>query len=164
MRNGTRKDRRLEREAYKAAGVCCICRKQDAEPDKTICSDCEAYLRKRAKREWRRLKSDKEAYREYKAKKNDDRRARYKFRKENGLCVQCGKPRNEDDVSRCGRCQEKQKLWQFINADRLKVVRDARRAKWHCNRCHKPMAHGEYKLCEDCRRYAREQYYKHKGE
>lgn len=156
-------ERRLDREAYKRAGICVQCCKREAEPGKTICFECSEYHRKWSLKAYKNLKKDKTAYREYLDKKNEWVRARYWYRKENGLCVQCGKPRNEDDVSRCSRCQEKQLFYQFQNAERLKEARDARRAKWHCNRCHKPMAHGEYKLCDDCRRYAREQYYKHRG-
>lgn len=54
------------------------------------------------------------------------------------------------------RCREYQENWRFQNAERRKEARDNRRAKFHCNRCHKSMSDGRYKLCEDCRGYMRE--------
>lgn len=75
---------------FKAHGICTRCNKERAIEGHTMCADC---LANEAVRESKHTPMSEAA----KAR----RKAKYEYRKTNGLCLDCGKPRHKDSGSYC---------------------------------------------------------------
>lgn len=77
-----------ERRLYlKSLGICIRCGYQDAIPNMVLCTDCrEKNNASRRGKPYKQLTDDEK---KLKSKKHMEK---YYMRKENGLCVHCGKP------------------------------------------------------------------------
>lgn len=86
-----------------ARGVCTMCRKQEACFGFTLCADCQE-----KKAEYYQQNQEK-----YKQMANE-RRARYKAE---GLCVRCGKEKEDNGTLQCDVCRKMSsfahKRWRF---------------------------------------------------
>lgn len=67
----------------------------------------------------------------------------YQNRKENGLCVRCGKCTPEKGKVMCAECSKKQNVYQ-------KKMRDFRKKLGFCPRCGKNKLFGEENACPEC--------------
>ncbi len=115
---------------FKHRGICTRCQKEMALDGYTMCADCLANEAVRA---------SKHAPPSEQAKQR--RKGKYQYRKQNGLCVDCGKPRHKDSASYCYEhmLYHKRKSREY-NASKDKIYAG-------CPRCGKPSKPG-YKLCE----------------
>ena len=123
----------------KKAGVCTMCGKEDAYTmiGKARCAECaernnESHRKSQRHREWFR--------------------DRYRERKENGLCVDCGKPALEGHV-RCayhsGRRNKSTKEWLKRKQEK-EGVNFPRGGNGFCYRCNKEKALPGLKVCRSC--------------
>lgn len=134
---------------YKRLHLCVWCGKQDARTliGKIYCFECNE---KHIKHEKERLKDP-----EVRAKVNALQRKRTQSRKEQGLCINCGKRKALTGKSYCERCAIKirerslKKRRENGQKDRNEEV-----YKGNCYICFAPAAPG-YKLCEKCLEQAR---------
>lgn len=72
------------------------------------------------------------------------RKERYYFRKDNGICVDCGKNPAQPNRVRCEECAERARVW--TNEDRAALVKMG-----ICPKCRKNPISGYSKMCEECR-------------
>lgn len=114
---------------YLARDICPVCRKRAVAIGLKSCPECleDNAIRSAA---WQQAHPEL-----YKARKQ----ARYKRRREAGLCVNCGNP--SGGKSRCPKCAAKENARQ--KANRVHVVRPS----GACYRCDAPAVNG-FKLCE----------------
>ena len=70
---------------------------------------------------------------------------RYYYRKENGICVRCGKNPARPNRTRCEKCAE-------IETTRVKEDRAALIKMGICPRCRKNPIVGYERMCEECRK------------
>lgn len=81
---------------------------------------------------------------EMKQKDRERRKDLTKYRRENGLCYMCGKPKDREDRKACTECRER------INKQRRDNC-NYRASKGYCNRCGKYKVFGDEKRCPECR-------------
>lgn len=131
---------------YKAAGICPKCKSAPVTKGRSACPNC---LDAEAERQRRRRDFATDA--EKKAmcdKASATKAALYQRRKEQGLCVACGKRKAQDRRVRCGIClaKERRAAERFKRKNGVMSIQD----KWAegCI-CGKPAMHGK-KVCEDC--------------
>lgn len=87
---------------YKEHHICTICSKNTAMPNRTLCADCAYthYGKQRLKRE----QMDEDKKERYQQQKKDSYNRLRAYRKENGLCVKCGKRKSLEGKSLCLDC------------------------------------------------------------
>lgn len=88
------------------------------------------------------------------AKMNAARARKYRQeRKEKGLCVYCGRPKEENGVF-CKECAKymarKSKMWRSENPDYQKQYRKRLKEQGICAQCHGEVTDGKC-YCESCR-------------
>ena len=74
---------------YKSIGICIVCRKRAAEPNKTECIECAERSRIRQERKRKSLTEDEKKSLNKKIRESHKRL--YEERKKNGLCTKCGR-------------------------------------------------------------------------
>ena len=77
----------------------------------------------------------------------------YKRRKEQGLCIRCGKPRAENNKNHCPECLEKVRSYE-------NATRQFYRSMGICPVCRKNKLVGQEKNCPECRAKYRRPYIK----
>lgn len=115
---------------FKSHGICTRCQKEKALEGHTMCINCLANEVVRESKHTSPSERQKQV-----------RKEKYQYRKQNGLCVDCGKPRYKDSASYCYEhmLYHKRKQREY-NATKDKIYDG-------CPRCGKPSKSG-YKLCE----------------
>lgn len=114
---------------YLARGICPVCRKRAVAIGLKACPEC---LEENANRCAAWKMANPELYKER-------RHARYQKARENGVCVNCGKP--SGGKSRCPRCAAKEYARRKANYVHIVHPPGA------CYRCDAPAVKG-FKLCE----------------
>lgn len=126
-------------EERKTNGLCVRCG-QPAEPGKTKCLVCKMDDRERA----RKKETPEQAKR-----RREREKGRYKERKAQGVCVQCGK-RPADKGVRCRHCAAKENnRARQRRAEKAEVPAVLFGDGEHCSTCGKPTINGN-KLCPAC--------------
>lgn len=150
-RERNRKWDRETRQWYGEHGICNRCHKYDVAPGKKMCYECLAYYCN-----WQNTK--RKLTDEQKQQHNDYLRKRYQIRKENGLCVKCGKSRGYSrSNTMCNECYQKhRRMKSKAYWDKIDIPRKARPDHGLCFICGKPYESNEYKLCDDCREVSRQ--------
>lgn len=100
-----------------------------------------------------------EATKEYRAKRAQEQREIYKFRKERGLCVACGKEDAVISITLCQSCREKHNAKQIKKTKEEKAKYVILNRRWRnrkyklglCIICGKKNHLPGLKLCSDCR-------------
>lgn len=123
---------------YKQMGICPQCGTNKAAPNRVRCEECLA-------------KNAESANKRRKINPAPSRKAYYKSlrekRKEDGLCIWCGKPTCSSSTVFCIDCKIKN---QRRNEQRKSGIdRSERKEYGLCYICGKPAVDGK-KLCEDC--------------
>lgn len=118
---------------YKEHGICTHCRHGKAVEGKTLCLVCLMDNRQY-----------KKPYDKDKCKERDT--TRYAYRKENGLCVTCGKEKQQHGL-KCNRCYAKYRSKQI--ARQTHILRSERVSFGLCYDCGKPKM-ADKGLCKDC--------------
>lgn len=135
---------RLARESARKRGICVVCLKNKAEPNRSRCWKCKE-KQLIAERERSKKPGNVEANRKY-------QRELYRRKKENGICVLCSRPAFPDHTM----CYE-----HMIRARRLGKEQYAKERKptfkeqGLCSWCGNPVVDG-YKLCAGCLEKVRE--------
>ena len=86
-----------------------------------------------------------------KSKKQSASRSRhsiYERRKEGGVCVGCGKAKEELNLLYCRTCR-------VADSTRAKTLKDSRLARGLCHVCGRERGNKKYKMCEFCRASSR---------
>lgn len=131
---------RETREFFKQHSLCPRCGKHKLIGDEKICFECSAKGYESSMRS--RQKNGAEHYNRLHAEWDKKERAR---RKENGLCLRCGKRKADYGYKTCGICREKirnQKRKQYVSKDREGWIKNGL-----CFFCGEPVKDG-YKVCE----------------
>lgn len=123
---------------YKSNGICVQCLQYDASPGKVRCEVCLAKNAEGARRYRAKMQSVSRAEKSRKLRES---------RKEQGLCIWCGKPRSNYSSVFCPDCRIKN---QHKNDARKGISRSERPAYGMCYRCGKAVVFGE-KLCQPCK-------------
>lgn len=124
---------RLSYQFYKGLGICTHCRHEKAEKGKTLCLTCMMDNR-----------AYKKPYDKDKCKQRDT--ARYAFRKANGLCVSCGKEKQQHGL-KCNKCYAKYRSKQL--ARHTDILRPERVSYGLCYICGKPKL-DDKGVCAEC--------------
>lgn len=94
---------------------------------------------------------------EWRKQNNEQRRLLYQSRKENGVCVICGKCPPEQGRVRCSEClQEDRKKHEKSNRKKGRTPRQLMNGVDLCKQCGKAKPVEGYKMCERCLEKARE--------
>lgn len=123
---------------YKSNGICIQCLQYDASPGKVRCEVCLAKNAEGARRYRAKMQSVSRAEKSRKLRES---------RKEQGLCIWCGKPRSNYSSVFCPDCRLKN---QHKNDARKGISRSERPAYGMCYRCGNDILPGE-KLCQKCK-------------
>lgn len=135
------------RQYYADHGICYNCGQREAEPNRRLCFECGEKAREHNKK---RYYADRKN--NVKAATERKRILRQK-RKEQGLCVTCGKRPPLSGIINCGICKGKRLRREHAKSDRL--PQDMRGDGLYCYQCCRPICNGT-KLCEDCRKRSAE--------
>ena len=133
---------------YKEQGICTLCRKERAAPNRTRCEECAA---KEAEREAER-REEMPAERKEEVRRTNYARSieRRRERAKNGLCATCGKPYPESTpFGQCRECRNRRN--RMLARYRDPIPRSERPAYGLCYICGKPLEDGtESTLCRKC--------------
>lgn len=129
----------VDYEWYKANGICIQCLRYNTAPGKVRCEVC--------------LAKNAENARKYRAKKQSVSQAEHvrklrEIRKEQGLCIWCGKPRSSYSSVFCVDCRIKNQ--RRNDAKKSGIDRSERPVYGMCYRCGKKIQLGN-KLCAKCK-------------
>ena len=92
-------------EYYKKIGICPHCRQYKPAEGKVYCPNC---LDEQATLQMiRRAKISEEEKQADRAKQRENAKIRYKERKAQGICVECGKRRARKNRTKCAMCADK---------------------------------------------------------
>lgn len=130
----------IDYEWYKSNGICVQCLQYDASPGKARCEVCLAKNAEDARKYRAKMQSVSQAEKGRKLRES---------RKEQGLCIWCGKPRSSYSNVFCIDCRIKNQ--RKNNARKKGVARSERPLYGMCYRCGKPVYPGE-RLCQECRK------------
>ena len=132
------------REWYKAHGICVCCGQENvAVSGETLCLQCKFKYRESNRRYYANHKN------ELKHKVKDQKKQLYKERKEQGICVTCGKHEAQTGKVRCGKCLAKDRRMHIKKARAEGVLPHSMLGNGeYCYTCGKP-ANGA-KLCPKC--------------
>lgn len=136
---------------YQDNGICPRCGKNNLVGEERYCPECRAkdLLRKaRYSDEKKRAIAEKS-----KPRKSAYNKRIYEDRKQNGMCVRCGKHKAEQGKMSCGMCLEKQRKQNAKRYDKKVGLsaydRQILRERGMCSYCLKEIpTHG--KLCDRC--------------
>jgi hypothetical protein len=129
----------IDYQWYKKNGICVQCLRYDASPGKVRCEVCLAKNAEVARKRREKMKSVSRA---------EEYRKMRETRKEQGLCIWCGKPRCSYSSVFCIDCRIKNQ--RKNNARKKGVARSERPLYGMCYRCGKQVRLGD-KLCPECR-------------
>lgn len=124
---------------YKSHGICVQCMQYDAAPGRVRCEVCLLTNAEGAKRHRAKMQSVSQADRSRKLRES---------RKEQGLCIWCGKPRSSYSRVFCADCRIKNQ--RRNDARKCGIARSERPAYGMCYRCGQAISPGE-KLCQECK-------------
>lgn len=124
---------------YKSHGICVQCMQYDAAPGRVRCEVCLLSNAEGAKRHRAKMQSVSQADRSRKLRES---------RKEQGLCIWCGKPQSSYSRVFCADCRIKNQ--RKNDARKCGIARSERPAYGMCYRCGQAISPGE-KLCQECR-------------
>lgn len=130
----------VDYEWYKSHGICVQCLQHDAAPGRVRCESCLAKNAEGARKSRAKIQSISQAERHRKLRER---------RKEQGLCIWCGKPRSCYSSVFCVDCRIKNQ--RKNNARRNGIERSERPAYGMCYRCGKSILPGN-RLCDECKR------------
>ena len=127
---------------YKDHGICVYCKREKAAPGKVMCLNCASILAEKKRAKYNQVSEEEREERN--RKKREQSKALRDYRKENGLCITCGKPVYKN----YSRCYE-----HYIYFKRVDRKRREARAKRYaeiglCRICGKPVVKGK-KFCEE---------------
>ena len=131
------------REYYKRIGICPKCKKRKAFGNYVHCAECLEEIR------INNLKYD-DRRPEYEKRHNENKKIQYRQRKQDGICVMCGKKKANLGVY-CSECHCKR---LSRRRDREKTGREygeafrERMRMGLCMYCEKPQVNG-YRFCEE---------------
>lgn len=128
-----------KKQEFIEMGICPICRKEPLFGQEKTCPVC------RAKNTEMTLKAREKDPEHYNKVHREWSRIEYQRRKEQGLCVRCGKRKAYKGL-RCGICAEKD-LQARHAREPLKLPRSERVKNGICYFCDRPIKPG-YKVCE----------------
>lgn len=131
-------------ECYKKLGVCVACRRENAEPNKTLCFECNERQKQRTNNRRASMTAEE------KAKKIQKNKIQYAERKSQGLCVRCGKRKATENYSNCVECRIKDNRRKSRYIPKSPVPIDMRNALGLCRQCGEPLAHPDNTLCLAC--------------
>lgn len=123
---------------YKGLGICVRCHKEQAEPNKVMCWECnekdlENYRRKREQNRTEQNKKDL---------------ARYEILKQNGICTYCKHEKAMPGKYKCKKCLAK--LKRRRDANRKDLTRSERPDYGFCYICGKNKLKEGFRVCADC--------------
>lgn len=148
------KRNKANKETYywlKQHHICVLCRQNPAEKNRVYCYECNM-KRFEINRQYRGNMTD-----EQKKALNERIQNWRKERKENGLCVICGRSTNNNGKTVCNECRIKQNRWQNEKRRREgKISWQERGNGIYCYHCCKPVENKGNKLCESCKKKASE--------
>lgn len=124
---------------YKSHGICVQCMQYDAAPGRVRCEVCLLTNAEGAKRHRAKMQSVSQADRSRKLRES---------RKEQGLCIWCGKPQSSYSRVFCADCRIKNQ--RRNDARKCGIARSERPAYGMCYRCGQAISRGE-KLCQECK-------------
>ncbi len=130
----------IDYEWYRDKGICIQCLRYDASSGKVRCEVCLAKNAEGARKYRAKMQSVSQAEKSRKLRES---------RKEQGLCIWCGKPRSSYSNVFCIDCRIKNQ--RKNNARKKGVARSERPLYGMCYRCGKPVYPGE-RLCQECRK------------
>lgn len=151
--------RAYDRERYhwlKEHGICVKCGCEKAVEGKVFCKICILNLRENnSVRYYKKMSDESQKIKQREREKSCLRKMR-QYRKENRLCVICGKPLAKSETHKnCATCRAKARKWMYnkrIKND-LKTY-DDRVSGDYCYRCLKPLENPDRtkgaQLCESC--------------
>lgn len=125
---------------YKKNGICVQCLRYDASPGRVRCEVCLEKNAEVARKRREKMKSVSRA---------EEYRKVRETRKEQGLCIWCGKPRSSYSSVFCVDCRIKNQ--RKNNARKKSMARSERPIYGMCYRCGKQVCLGD-KLCPECRK------------
>ena len=125
---------------YKSRGICVQCRRYDAAPGRVRCDVCLEYNAEAAMKRRSKMQSVSQAERHRKLREK---------RKEQGLCIWCGKPKSSYSSVFCVECRIKNQ--RKNNARKTGISRSERPLYGMCYRCGNPVYSGD-KLCGECKK------------
>ena len=124
---------------YKLHGICVQCMQYNAAPGRVRCEVCLLTNAEGAKRHRAKMQSVSQADRSRKLRES---------RKEQGLCIWCGKPQSSYSRVFCADCRIKNQ--RRNDARKCGIARSERPAYGMCYRCGQAISPGE-KLCQKCK-------------
>ena len=143
--------RRYQKEKYyyyKSKGICTCCGHRESEPNNILCLECKEVDNKQKRN---RYKNDKEFRYKHLEKTKRQAKERRRKRKEQGLCIICGKRKINRPYSeaRCVECYIKRKESEKrLNKD--KILRQDRYYYDMCYNCSKKGLYNGTHYCKDC--------------
>lgn len=130
---------------YQQAGVCPKCRKNSILGDEKTCPECRAIY---AEAMTKYIKKNREQWNEYQKKMH---KKAVNERREKGLCVRCGRKREDQRFKNCERCRKTMREQSRDKREKLNITsREYRRENGLCFFCGEPVVDG-LKVCERCR-------------
>ena len=132
---------------YKEHGICIQCHQEDAAPGRTRCLNCLSIMAENQRRH--RNKLTEEEREEIKRKKREQSKALRDYRRENGLCLVCGKPVYKN----YSKCYEHYLYFKRIDRERREAKKKGYAELGLCRICGEPTVEGK-KFCA----YHLEQY------
>lgn len=130
-----------DRAWLKENGFCTHCKKEYAEPGKTLCLQCKIENRERRSRY---VREHPDRYRETELKHREKKKEQRKLWAESGLCISCGKRQAEKGKKRCAGCLAKDRKYHKKAYDKTHEPK----AWWECRFCHK-RATASPEMCEE---------------
>lgn len=132
---------------YSEHGICVRCHKENASPGKKMCLECCAYFAN---------KNENKTYNHELHSKTDKKR--YEYRKANGLCTKCGKPRGRcKSTVMCNECYQKHRRNKSKSYwSKVEIPRKKRPEYGLCFICGEPYEPNGFKVCDKCREIQRQ--------
>lgn len=134
----------MDKEEYdflKRLGLCPVCKTKNDSKIYIVCANCRED----------KLKYYKQYYKseEYRQMKSNKAMERYNKRKENGICVICGKNNAAKGKVKCEFCLAKKRAYsRKAYSKKIDMSMDERRDNGICIRCNSPV-YKDFKLCKE---------------
>lgn len=123
---------------YKSKGICPRCKSENVKKGYAVCWKCRLDLNDLKAASYSRHHYEPTELQ--KQKQNEQQKRLRIFRKENGLCVYCGKPKNNETYVSCKMCRVKQNEKRNLKAHLQGVVPQELRGREFCYHCCKPLS------------------------
>ena len=127
---------------YKDHGICVYCKREKAAPGRAMCLNCASIVAEKRRAKYSKLSEEERAERN--RKKREQSKALREYRKENGLCLVCGKPVYKN----YSKCYEHYIYFKRVNRERNKAQAKGYAELGLCRICGKPVVKGK-KFCEE---------------